>query len=149
MPKPSPAPTGRKTTAQGKAHRAAALGSRPTNNPSPARATPSADATGLPPGWVTTTLGEICDRVATIQPGADPDTEFTYFDIGGIDNETNRVVETKTVLGREAPSRARQPVRQGDILFSTVRTYLKKIAQIDKAPAKQAPAPKPPAKKLP
>jgi type I restriction enzyme S subunit len=131
-PANSPAPTGRKTSAQGKAHRAAALGPRPTKNPSPERATQNADATGLPPGWIKTTLGEICERVATIQPEADPDTEFTYFDIGGIDNETNRVVETKTVLGREAPSRARQAVRRGDILFSTVRTYLKKIAQIDK-----------------
>jgi hypothetical protein len=27
---------------------------------------PSANSTGLPPGWVTTTLGEICERVATI-----------------------------------------------------------------------------------
>ena len=56
MAKPSPAPTGRKTSAQGKAPRAAALGPRPTNNPSPARAIQNADATGLLPGWVKTTL---------------------------------------------------------------------------------------------
>lgn len=59
MPKPSPAPTGRKTSAQGKAPRAAALGPRPTKNPSPERATQSANSTGLPPGWVKTTHGEI------------------------------------------------------------------------------------------
>lgn len=86
----------------------------------------------LPKGWVKTTLGEISTRVATIQPEATPDTEFTYFDIGGIDNQTNRIVETKTVAGREAPSRARQSVRKDDILFSTVRTYLKKIARIER-----------------
>lgn len=86
----------------------------------------------LPKGWAKTKLGEVCSRVATIQPGDTPDTEFTYFDIGGIDNETNRVVETKTVTGRNAPSRARQSVQKDDILFSTVRTYLKKIARIER-----------------
>ncbi|HSZ56460.1 MAG TPA: restriction endonuclease subunit S, partial [Tepidisphaeraceae bacterium] len=85
----------------------------------------------LPKGWVETTLGEACARVATIQPEDSPDTEFTYFDIGGIDNQSNRVVEARTLLGREAPSRARQSVRKDDILFSTVRTYLKKIARIE------------------
>ncbi|MDX9975139.1 MAG: restriction endonuclease subunit S, partial [FCB group bacterium] len=79
-----------------------------------------------------TTLGEVCAPVATLQPSSTPSDEFTYFDIGGIDNETNRIAETKTVTGREAPSRARQVARTGDILFSTVRTYLKKIARIDR-----------------
>ncbi len=86
----------------------------------------------LPKGWVKTTLGEVCARVATIQPEDSPDTEFTYFDIGGIDNQSNRIVETKPVIGRDAPSRARQSVRKDDILFSTVRTYLKKIARIER-----------------
>jgi type I restriction enzyme, S subunit len=85
----------------------------------------------LPIGWVKTQLGEVCAKVATIRPEDSPDTEFTYFDIGGIDNQSNRIVETKTFVGREAPSRARQSVRKDDILFSTVRTYLKKIARIE------------------
>ena len=86
----------------------------------------------LPKGWVKAKLGEICLPVATVQPGATPNAEFTYFDIGGIDNESNRIAETKAVTGRDAPSRARQVVRTGDILFSTVRTYLKKIARIER-----------------
>src|SRR5688572_25166419 len=86
----------------------------------------------LPMGWAMTNLGDVCTSVSTIQPGDFPDTEFTYFDIGGIDNQTNRVVETKTVSGRLAPSRARQLVQKDDILFSTVRTYLKKIARIER-----------------
>jgi type I restriction enzyme S subunit len=85
----------------------------------------------LPKGWVKTTLAEVCARVATIRPEDSPDIEFTYFDIGGIDNQSNRIVETKTFLGYQAPSRARQSVRKDDILFSTVRTNLKKIARIE------------------
>lgn len=86
----------------------------------------------LPKGWVKTTLGEVCLPVSTIQPGEFPELEFTYFDIGGIDNERNQVANTKIITGRTAPSRARQLVRKGDILFSTVRTYLKKIARIER-----------------
>jgi type I restriction enzyme S subunit len=86
----------------------------------------------LPRGWVKTTLGEVCIPVATIQPEGSPDAEFTYFDIGGIDNQRNRIAKTKTITGRTAPSRARQEVRKDDILFSTVRTYLRKIARVER-----------------
>jgi type I restriction enzyme S subunit len=86
----------------------------------------------LPKGWVKAKLGEVCLPVSTIQPEDSPDAEFTYFDIGGIDNERNRIAETKTVTGRNAPSRARQAVRKDDILFSTVRTYLRKIARVER-----------------
>jgi len=86
----------------------------------------------LPPGWVKTTLIEICLPVTKTQPSELPNVEFTYLDIGSIDNYSNRITETKTVTGRDAPSRARQVVQQNDILFSTVRTYLKNIAFIGK-----------------
>ena len=78
-----------------------------------------------------TTLGEVCAKVPSFHPVELPDTEFTYFDIGSIDNQTNRIVAPKSFVGREAPSRARLEVRKGDILFSNVRTYLKKIALIE------------------
>ncbi|HWO28012.1 MAG TPA: restriction endonuclease subunit S, partial [Candidatus Acidoferrum sp.] len=86
----------------------------------------------LPKGWVKTKLGEVCLPVASIQPDDFPDAHFTYFDIGGIDNERNLIAETKIVTGRTAPSRARQLLRKNDILFSTVRTYLRKIALVER-----------------
>jgi type I restriction enzyme S subunit len=85
----------------------------------------------LPSEWVTTTLSEVCLPVASIRPEDNPEDEFTYFDIGGIDNKRNIIAETKTFTGRSAPGRARQALRKGDILFSTVRTYLRKIARVD------------------
>ncbi len=85
----------------------------------------------LPKGWIRTSLGEVCLPVETVQPEDSADTEFTYFDIGGINNENNGIAETKVITGRNAPSRARQSVRKGDILFSTVRTYLRKIALVE------------------
>src|SRR5436853_1367418 len=85
----------------------------------------------LPRGWIKTRLGEVCLPVLNILPENSANTEFTYFDIGGIDNQRNVIAETKTVTGRIAPSRARQVIRKNDILFSTVRTYLRKIARVE------------------
>ncbi len=85
----------------------------------------------LPAGWVTTTLDSLCLPVDKVAPRKDaPDQPFTYLDITSIDNKTFRVVSPKIYMGRDAPSRARQKVRRGNTLFSTVRTYLKNIAMV-------------------
>ena len=84
----------------------------------------------LPEGWVRTTLGEICESALKTQPKERPKVEFTYIDIASIDNHLSKVVNPKIYVGKDAPSRARQVVRTGDILFSTVRTYLKNIALV-------------------
>ncbi len=55
---------------------------------------------------------------------------FEYIDIGGIQPEGGRIRETKTLMGVDAPSRARQIVRAGDVVLSTVRTYQRKTALV-------------------
>jgi type I restriction enzyme, S subunit len=84
----------------------------------------------LPTGWAQTTIGSITQEIAKVDPTTYPDLEFVYIDISAIDNSRNVVVEPKLYRGREAPSRARQLVQAHDVLFSTVRTYLKNIAQV-------------------
>ena len=84
----------------------------------------------LPKGWVWTTIGEVTQPIEKVMPKENPDTQFTYLDISSIDNQLNKVVEPKIYYGSEAPSRARQLVRAHDVLFSTVRTYLKNIALV-------------------
>lgn len=84
----------------------------------------------LPPSWSTVRIGEITEPIEKVLPAKKPKQEIRYLDISGIDNKTHRVVEAKTYLGECAPSRARQLVRAGDVLFSTVRTYLKNIARV-------------------
>lgn len=84
----------------------------------------------LPIGWIDSTLGKVCVRASKVNPNDEPNKEITYLDIGGIDNEHFKIAETKTYKGSDAPSRARQLVEEGDVLFSTVRTYLKKIAPV-------------------
>ncbi len=82
----------------------------------------------LPENWLLKPIEEICLPVHKVNPKESPDIEFNYIDISGIDNEKFRIARTKKYSGREAPSRARQLVKSGDIVFSTVRTYLKNFA---------------------
>lgn len=84
----------------------------------------------VPTGWATTKLGDVLDTFRTIDPKKDPDNAFTYVDIGSIDNRTQRIVESRSFKGASAPSRARRLIRRGDVLFSTVRPYLKNIATV-------------------
>ena len=87
----------------------------------------------LPDGWVWTTIGEVTQPIEKVKPRENPDAPFTYLDISSIDNRAFRIAEPKAYYGAEAPSRARQLVQANDVLFSTVRTYLKNIALVPAA----------------
>jgi hypothetical protein len=84
----------------------------------------------LPSGWHLSTVGAVTEPVETVKPKLNPAQSFSYVDIGSIDNSTQTIVSPKTLLGEDAPSRARQLLRQGDTVFSTVRTYLRNIGYV-------------------
>ena len=88
---------------------------------------------GLPAGWLTVLLSDVIQQVSTTDPARKPEVEITYFDISSIHNESGVVVDPKVVRGVDAPSRARQLVEVGDVLFSTVRPNLRAIAQVPRA----------------
>ena len=91
---------------------------------------PVVDGTTLPMGWELKTIDAICRKVEKTDPKQVPGKEIKYIDIGGIDNQLLRIVDTKSYLGKDAPSRARQLVKANDVVISTVRTYLKNIALV-------------------
>ena len=73
-------------------------------------------------------------HVATWNDEALPDStdaglEMTYVDIGGVD-AVRGIVEKETLTFQTAPSRAKRIVRHGDVVISTVRTYLRAISSI-------------------
>ena len=82
----------------------------------------------LPDGWIKTKINVVTDNVEKINPKKYPDTLYHYCDINSIDNSKLQITNSKQFLGRDAPSRARQLIKTNDILFATVRTYLKNIA---------------------
>ena len=63
----------------------------------------------------------------------DPDFEMEYIDIGNVDS-SGRISELASYRFEDAPSRARRRVRDGDVIISTVRTYLQAITQIQEPP---------------
>jgi type I restriction enzyme S subunit len=87
----------------------------------------------LPADWRWALIGEVTVPVDKDDPSKQPDREFVYLDISSIDNTRNQVVEPKYYRGADAPSRARQVVKANDVLFSTVRTYLRNIALVPEA----------------
>ena len=89
-----------------------------------------ADLPELPDGWIWTRMGDSLSPVVKANPQVNPEKEFIYLDIASIDNKQQEITEPKRYIGKDAPSRARQLVQSGDILFSTVRTYLKNIAVV-------------------
>ena len=64
----------------------------------------------------------------TLPETTDDDFEITYVDISSI--EKGKVTSKEIYRFVDAPSRARRKVRHGDVIVSTVRTYLKAIARI-------------------
>jgi type I restriction enzyme S subunit len=77
------------------------------------------------------TLGEHVVKVAMWNPLREAvDQEFRYIDLSSVDNQSKEIIEWQTVVGQEAPSRARQIVEAGDVLVSKVRPNLNGVARV-------------------
>jgi type I restriction enzyme S subunit len=83
--------------------------------------------------WSTKPLKHWIQRnIDSLSNNTDPDFEFDYIDIGCVG--TGKLVSApERMRFEESPSRARQIVKQGDTLVSTVRTYLKAVYYIKEA----------------
>lgn len=76
-------------------------------------------------------IAELVEPVATWNPLRDePEDTFFYVDLSAVDQELKQITGAREVICAEAPSRARQIVRAGDILVSTVRPNLNGVAKV-------------------
>jgi type I restriction enzyme, S subunit len=77
-------------------------------------------------------IADVTEKAKSIDPKNLGLDTFRYVDIGSIspDSETPQVLEWTPADA--APSRARQQIKSGDVVFSTVRPYQKKIAIVKK-----------------
>lgn len=75
-------------------------------------------------------IGELAEKVTTWNPARSDRSEFDYIDLSSVDQEAKRISSTSRVASGEAPSRARQLVRKGDVLVSTVRPNLNGVANV-------------------
>ena len=89
------------------------------------------DMMEVPKGWALCKIRDVLEPVEKTR-NDEQNREIWYVDISSIDNQSHRITAAKRLNLSEAPSRARQKIRFGDVLFSTVRPYLRKIAAVDK-----------------
>lgn len=68
----------------------------------------------------------------TLPENTDLDKEILYVDISSV-SLTDGIKNKELMIFENAPSRARRIIKDGDVLVSTVRTYLKAIAQVESA----------------
>jgi type I restriction enzyme S subunit len=87
----------------------------------------------IPAGWEWVRLGEAVHDLGQKKP----DQQFSYIDVGSIDNFNGKLSDDENILQPEnAPSRARKIIEQGVVIYSTVRPYLLNICIIDREPLK-------------
>lgn len=84
----------------------------------------------VPAGW---SVKPLC-RIASVDDDSLDDDlggrrEFRYVDISSVDH-IGGIKGASVIQASEAPSRARRLALQGDVVVSTVRTYLKAVAQV-------------------
>ena len=83
----------------------------------------------IPESWEWTRLGEVVFNHGQKKPTED----FSYVDIGSIDNKHQRLSDAENIVKPEKASpRARKIIQRGDILYSTVRPYLHNICIVDR-----------------
>jgi type I restriction enzyme, S subunit len=74
-------------------------------------------------------LREVVEDVSSWTPQYDdPEGTFTYIDLSAIDQQSKMITGARRIACCEAPSRARQLLREGDVLVSTVRPNLNGVA---------------------
>jgi type I restriction enzyme S subunit len=81
--------------------------------------------------WPPVPLRDLCvPRTGVRNPADRPDEKFGYVDISAVDNERKRISNPQTLLGRDAPSRARNIIRARDVIVATTRPNLNAVALV-------------------
>ena len=79
-----------------------------------------------------TPIGEVISPITTWNPSRVAGSKtFRYIDLSSVDRDEKAVSAPTQITVSEAPSRARQLVKTGDILVSTVRPNLNAVAVVD------------------
>lgn len=76
-------------------------------------------------------IGKVYDFISRgWKPNKNSDRAFKYVEIGAVDELTG-ITKASTIPEHQAPSRATQTIKVGDLIIGTTRPYLKKFAIVD------------------
>lgn len=91
---------------------------------------PSCWNISLPDTWSCGAISSVCVKTKMRDPSKNPDEEFLYVDVSSVSNESFTITSSTPTQGAEAPSRARKAIETDDVLYATVRPYLKRVAKV-------------------
>ncbi len=80
--------------------------------------------------WTTCSLSDVLVKTENINPANEPNRVFQYVDVSSVSKELLKITEPQSILGLEAPSRARKNIKKDDVLFATIRPTLRRVALV-------------------
>jgi type I restriction enzyme S subunit len=84
----------------------------------------------VPEGWSKSQIDAVTDiNPDSLSSSTAKDFRLKYIDVATVDGPS-KMLEPRSMTFGDAPSRARKKVKQGDIIVSTVRPYLRSICQV-------------------
>lgn len=76
-------------------------------------------------------IKDCVDKISNWNPITEgSDQVITYIDLSAVDKDIKKITNVVNIEGRSAPSRARQLVKNNDVLVSTVRPNLNGVAKV-------------------
>lgn len=84
----------------------------------------------LPREWQAAPLRGVVEKPKQVNPRDHPNWRFRYVDVSSVSNETLSIQGFRQYQGEDAPSRARKRIRTHDVIFATVRPYLRRVAMV-------------------
>ena len=86
----------------------------------------------IPKEWDYVRIKDLTLKHFNYQPEKNPDVIVKYVDVSCISPEKLKILTYSIQNSNNLPSRARKIMKFGDIIFSTVRPYLKQISKVGK-----------------
>ena len=86
-----------------------------------------------PDGVEYKSLCDFCERTDNVKWNKTNGECYDYIDLTSVDIHSRRIVDTKTISEDNAPSRAQQIVKEGDILFATTRPTQMRVCLVPAA----------------
>ncbi|NLV13234.1 restriction endonuclease subunit S [Haloarcula argentinensis] len=84
----------------------------------------------IPEHWDYSSIKDYCkvNRINRKPEDEFPDEEFEYVTVSCVDGELGQIEKTDKEIGKDAPSRAKREIHEGDVIVSTTRPYLRAFA---------------------
>lgn len=86
------------------------------------------EISALPDGWKIVSINEVVEKTNQADPQKKPNLKFKYIDVSCVSSDTLSIDNYSEYTGDTAPSRARKIIKENDVIFATVRPYLKRVA---------------------